>query len=129
MAAKSYSPKELIVIAGLMGVGLGALIALERLSAHLGITRFTTFSSALAVFLVVVSVTQWRKLHPPNRPGLVLMTCGLSVLATCSVINEFVTQFFTPGRVYLVAAMAPSIAYEFFRYVRSKSRHPDDETL
>jgi hypothetical protein len=127
MAANRSSTKELLVWGGFMAVGLGAVVGVERFGAHFGVTRWTTFAVALAIFLALVTVTRWRKLYPPNRPGLVLMLCGISALAICSIINELFHQFFSPSRVHLLAAVAPAFAYELFRYVRIKTGHPEDE--
>jgi hypothetical protein len=119
MQPKSENLRKLAaaVIAGVAVIACGLL--LPRAAAFLGISHWSMYACALAAFLFAITLTRWRHLYPPNRPGLVLTTGGVFALAVCSVINEHVVHFFTPGRIYLVASLLPAIAWEAFRYVKT----------
>jgi xanthine/uracil permease len=126
--SSQWPPKRIFVLVVDMTAVLVTFIGVQKLGSNLGISQWSTLLTALAVFLVAMALSQWRKLYPPNRLGLVLMTIGISVLTVCSLVNEFVVPFFKPTRVHLAVALLPSIAYAAFQYMKSRNAPPDDES-
>jgi peptidoglycan/LPS O-acetylase OafA/YrhL len=118
------------LLGGLVAMGMVALVF--RLAQELRVSYWLAGCATTTIVSLVGLVWQRRVLDRLRVTGLILFAAGFGILTAASVVNEYISPFFAPSRIYVLLALVPCIAYLCWRELadrhltfRSRKDGPD----
>ena len=117
--ATGMSPqtKEMLIATPIVLVAMVGVLFLWRLVERFGVSYWLSGVVILTVFVLGVLFVTYRTLDPVRKKSSALMALGLVALTVASLLNEYVSHFFTPSGIYLLAAFLPAIAFAAYHSV------------
>jgi hypothetical protein len=114
----SPQAKELLLATPIALAVVIGVAFLWRLTERFGLSHWLGGVVILTVSLLALLLMTYRTLDPGRKKASALMALGLVALSIASVVNEYVSRFFTPSGLYVLAAFLPTTAFLGYRSVR-----------
>ena len=107
----SPQTKQLLISVPVGLLSLFGFLYLWRFADRVGINHWLSGVVMVTVCQAGATLAAFRRLDPTPKKGAVLLVLGLILLSAASLVNEYVTSFFTPSGAYIWLALLPSIIF------------------